>query len=683
MSKLIHFSTLIHSYSKLNHFNNIIITLYHMLSEHVLPDSRVIPSIIKACSGLTSLRFGKQVHGFCVTSGISQDPFLQSSLVHLYVKCGELNHARKVFDEMPQPDVVSCSALVSGYARNGCVKEAELVFNRMVEMGIEPNLVSWNGMVVGFNQSGYRLEAVMVFRRMCLSGFKPDGTTVSGVLPAVGDLEDVLLGVQVHGYVVKQGVGSDKCVVSALIDMYGKCSSVKDMSQVFDEMLERDVGACNALVSGFARNGLTEEALNAFNRLRDQKLELNVVSWTSIISCCSQNGKDIEALDLFREMQVSGVKPNAVTIPCVLPACGNIAALMHGKAAHAFSLRTGISDNVYVGSALIDMYANCGRINLARVCFDSIPVHNVVCWNAIMGGYAMHGDCVEVIKIFRLMEKTNQKPDFITFTCLLSACSHSGLTNEGERYFNKMLNEYGINPRIEHYACLVTLLGRAGKLNEAFNAINNMPFEPDACVWGALLSSCRVHNNLKLGELAANKLFNLEPNNPGNYVLLSNIYANKGLHQEVDKIRNLMKSKGMKKNPGCSWIEIKNKVHMLLACDTYHPQMDKILYKIDELSMEMRKLGFLPVTSFVLQDVEDQEKEHILCGHSEKLAVALGLLNTPQGTSIQVIKNLRICGDCHDFIKFVSRVEQREIYVRDTNRFHRFVDGSCSCGDYW
>ncbi|CAI9262333.1 unnamed protein product [Lactuca saligna] len=677
------FSTLIHTYSKLGRFSDTIMLFSRMLSHGVLPDTRVIPSVVKACSGSNNLTGGKQVHGFCITSGLCQDPFVQSSLIHFYVKCSQLKYAHKLFDVMTQPDVVSCSALVSGYARQGYVKEAKIVFGRMEELGIEPNPVSWNGMVAGFNQSGHYLDAVMMFQKMHSFGFKPDGTTISSVLPAVSDLEYSLVGVQIHGYAVKHGFESDNCIVSALIDMYGKCHSTMEMSQVFDEMPERDVGACNALISGFARNGLTDEALKAFNKLHDQELELNVVSWTSIISCCSQHGKDIEALNLFRQMQDSGVKPNYVTIPCLLPACGNIAALSHGKSAHGFSLKTGISNNVYVGTALIDMYANCGRIKLSRVFFDRMPVRNIACWNAIMGGYAMHGNATQVLEIFKLMEKSDQKPDSITFTSLLSACSHSGFTSQGQHYFDRMTKDYEIKPRIEHYACLVTLLGRAGKIQDAYSIITKMPFEPDGCVWGALLSSCRVHHDMEIGKLAAEKLFELEPNNPGNYVLLSNIYACKGLWKEVDKVRDLMKSKGMRKNPGCSWIEIKNKVHMLLAGDQSHPQMIQILEKMENLGMEMKKLGCFPVTSFVLQDVEDQEKEHILCGHSEKLAVVLGILNTSRGSTLQVIKNLRICGDCHVFIKFISRFEEREIFVRDTNRFHHFKDGLCSCGDYW
>lgn len=654
-----------------------------MLCQGLLPDARVFPSAVKACSGLSTERIGKQVHGLVSVFGFGSDSFVQSSLVHLYVKLNNLRDAHKVLDVMPEADVFGWSALVAGYARLGNVSEAKAVFNKMGGLGIEPNAVSWNGMIAGFNRSGCLLEAVLVFRKMHLLGFEPDGTSVSSVLSAVGDLEDFEMGVQVHGYVIKQGLVLDKWVFSALIDMYGKCSCASEMSRVFDEMVELDVGACNALITGFSRNGLTDEALSMFEKLKGEGAELNVVSWTSMIACCSQHGKDLEALELFKEMQSAGVQPNAVTIPCLLPACGNIAALMHGKAAHGFSIRRGICDDVYVGSALIDMYANCGRVEAARRCFDGMPNRNLVCWNAMLGGYAMHGKAAEVLEVFRLMERSKQKPDFITFTSILSACSHSGLTDEGRYYFRSMSREYGIEARVEHYACLVTLLGRAGMLDEAYSIIKKMPFKPDACVWGALLSSCRVHHNMRLGEVAANELFQLEPDNPGNYILLSNIYASKSKWHEVDKVRDMMNSMGLRKNPGCSWIEVKNKVYMLLAGDRSHPQMTQISEKLDKLSAEMKKSGYLPSTDFVLQDVEDQEKEHILCGHSEKLAVVFGLLNTLPGTPLQVMKNLRICGDCHAVIKFISSYEEREIFVRDTNRFHHFKNGVCSCGDYW
>ncbi|KAK8509968.1 hypothetical protein V6N12_035291 [Hibiscus sabdariffa] len=370
-----------------------------------------------------------------------------------------------------------------------------------------------------------------------------------------------------------------------------------------------------------------------------------------MIAGCSQNGKDIAALNIFREMQSVGVKPNSVTIPCLLPACGNIAALIHGKAAHGFALRTGITTDVHVGSALVDMYAKCGRIHLSRLCFDSIPNKNS-----------------------SLLECNHGR--------LCNACQ-GGLIEEGWHFFNSMYKDHGIEAKMEHYSCIVNLLGRAGKLEEAYAMIKQMPFEPHACVWGALLSSCRLHNNIRLGEIAARNLFELEPNNLGNYILLSNIYASKAMWDEVDAVRDVMRSRGMKKNPGCSWIEIKNRVHMLFAGDKSNPQMIEIIEKLDKLNLELKKAGYLPNTSLVMQDVDEQDKEQILCGHSEKLAVAFGLLNTPPGSPLQIIKNLRICGDCHLVIKFISGFEGREIYVRDTNRYHHFKDGVCSCGDYW
>lgn len=601
----------------------------------------------------------------------------------MYLKCGETVDAHGVFDRMTRRSVVSWSALIANYANRGNVDEAMKLFELMRDSGVEPNSVTWNGLIAGFSHSGHSHKSATLFQRMHAEGFIPGRPSVSSTLPVVGDIEDVAFGGQIHGYVIKAGLESDSCVVSALIDMYGKYRRTEEMVRVFEEVGRMEVGTCNAFVAGLSRNGLVDNALQAFREFKSQGIDLNVVSWTSIVACCAQNGKDMEALGLFREMQLVGVEPNLVTIPCLLPACANLATSMHGKSAHCFSLRKGFSEDVYVASALVDMYAKCGRISDARTIFDAMPSRNVVSWNAMMGGYAMHGKAKDVMELFNLMQTSLQKPDFITFTCVLSACSQAGLTEEGERYFYKMQQEHGIVARMEHYACMASLLGRAGKLEDAYDLIRGMPSEPDACVWGALLSSCRVQGNVRLGEIAAEKLFEVEPGNAGNYVLLSNIYAAKGMWDGVDKVRDMMKSMGLRKNPGFSWIEIKNKVHVMLAGDKSHPQMNQIADRLEKLSVEMKRLGYLPSTDFVLQDVEEQDKEQILCGHSEKLAIALGLINTSPGTPIRVIKNLRICGDCHVAIKFISNFERREIFVRDTNRFHHFKDGLCSCGDYW
>ncbi|EPS74339.1 hypothetical protein M569_00411 [Genlisea aurea] len=678
------FTVLITACSKSSDLKSTLILVSEFLRSGLTPDVYVLPSIIRACAGLFAFKIGKQAHGFSIVSGFVLDPFIESSLVHFYLKCGELAGARKVFYSMDEKDIVSWSALSAAYARKGDVLNAKKLFFSVRGFGFEPNAVSWNGMIAGFNQSKHFLDAVLMFQQMHSCGFPSDGINISSALPAVSDLGSLKLGTQVHGHVIKIGFAGDKCIVSALIDMYGKLGNASEILLVFEDMHQLDVVVCNALISGLSRHGLVDESLSMFEKLRSSGIE-NLVSWTSAISCCSQHGRDMEALGLFREMQFSGVKPNAVTIPSLLPACGNIAALSYGKAVHCFSLRNNICNDVYVGSALIDMYANCGKIKAARCLFERMPVRNLVCWNAMLGAYSMHGEAKEAIGLFQSMQRCGQKPDSVSFTSLLSACSQSGLAEEGRRYFESMFEDHGLEPRLEHYACIVGLLGRAGKLDEAYAKIKRMPFEADACVWGALLSSCALHNNEFLGEVAAEKLFELELGNSGNYILLSNIYASSRKWKEVRRIRDMMSLKGMKKNPGCSWIEVKNKVHMILAGDKALPQVSKIMERLKRLNQEMKGAGgYFPNTNYVLQDVEEQEeREGILCGHSEKLAVVFGILNTSRGSPIRVTKNLRICGDCHAVIKFISGFEGREISVRDTNRYHHFKDGICSCGDYW
>ncbi|KAF9686715.1 hypothetical protein SADUNF_Sadunf02G0018200 [Salix dunnii] len=310
-------------FSKLDHFGHVIRVFSYMLTQGIVPDSRVLPTVIKTCAALSALQTGKQMHCFALVSGFGLDSVVLSSLLHMYVQFDRLKDARNVFDKLPQPGVVTSSALISHFARKGRVKETMELFHQTRYLGVELNLVSWNGMISGFNRSGGYLDAVLMFRNMHLEGLKPDGTSVSSVLPAVGDLKMPLMGIQIHCYVNKQGLGPDKFVVSALIDMYGKCACASEMSGVFNEMDEVDVGACNALVTGLSRNGLVDNALEVFRQFKG--MDLNVVSWTSMIASCSQNGKDIEALELFREMQIEGIKPNSHVLD-VPPDDGNTPA---------------------------------------------------------------------------------------------------------------------------------------------------------------------------------------------------------------------------------------------------------------------------------------------------------------------------------------------------------------------
>jgi len=510
------------------------------------------------------------------------------------------------------------------------------------------DVVSWNAMIAGYVQNGQGGESLKLFSQMQLAGMKADSVTVSSILPACANLADLEQGKKIHDYITSSGFESDVFVGSALVDMYAKCRSIENARHVFDKMSRRDVVTWNSMIAGYAQNGLGNEALM-----------------------------------LMYKMQLSGMKPNSVTVMSVLSVCTNLAALQQGKEIHGLIIRDGLESDVIVGSALVVMYAKCGNIIIARQVFDRIPQRDVALWNAIISGYAMHGRGEETLKLFYEMQQARIAPDGITLTSVLSACSHAGLVNEGWQYFRSMSRDYGIMPTVEHYACMVDLLGRSGCLSEAQHFINKMPLEPDACVLGALLGACRVHGNIELAECVAERLFVLEPQNAGNYVLLSNIYATAGRGDDVAKIRKMMRDRGLIKNPGCSWIEVDNKVHAFYVGDKSHPQAEVIYAMLESLAGQMKDAGYAPNMNFVLQDVEEEDKGLVLYGHSEKLAIIFGLINTCPGTSIRVINNLRMCGDCHHTTKFISRFVRREIFVRDTNRFHHFRDGICSCGDYW
>lgn len=342
-----------------------------------------------------------------------------------------------------------------------------------------------------------------------------------------------------------------------------------------------------------------------------------------------------------------------------------------------------LEDNLVVGTSIVDMYCKCGRVEMARKAFDRLKRKNVKSWTVMVAGYGMHGHGKEAMKVFYEMIRCGIKPNYITFVSVLAACSHAGLLKEGWHWFNKMKCEFDVEPGIEHYSCMVDLLGRAGYLKEAYGLIQEMKVKPDFIVWGSLLGACRIHKNVELGEISARKLFKLDPSNCGYYVLLSNIYADAGRWDDVERMRILMKNHGLLKTPGYSIVEHKGRVHVFLVGDKEHPQHEKIYEYLDELNVKLQEVGYMPNVTSVLYDVDVEEKGMVLRVHSEKLAVAFGIMNSVPGSVIQIIKNLRICGDCHFAIKLISKIVNREIVIRDSKRFHHFKDGLCSCGDYW
>ena len=301
----------------------------------------------------------------------------------------------------------------------------------------------------------------------------------------------------------------------------------------------------------------------------------------------------------------------------------------------------------------------------------------------MIGGLAMHGKGEDAINLFKEMEKQMRIPDKITFVNILSACAHSGLVEEGRYYFHYMINVHGIEPTRQHYGCLVDLLARAGMLEEARKVIDEMPMNPDAGVLGALLGACKIHGNVEIGEQIGKRVIELEPENSGRYVILANIYANAGRWEEVANVRKLMNDRGVNKDPGSSMIEMEGFADEFIAGGMAHPQAKAIYTKVDEILESIRMVGYVPDTDAVLHDLAEEEKENPLFYHSEKLAIAYGLLKTKQGETLRITKNLRICKDCHQASKLISKVYERDIIIRDRNRFHHFSNGECSCKDYW
>eukprot|EP01018_Ginkgo_biloba_P002445 Gb_38364 [translate_table: standard] len=652
------------------------------LSE-VKPNSVTLVSVLPSCANLAAVEQGKEIHAYIIRSGVELDIFIGSALVDMYAKCGNLRDARQLFDKMPQRNDVLWNVMISGYAQNGHGEEALELFHHMQLSGLNPSVVTWNGLISGCTQSARDEDALELFHQMLLAKVKPDSFTFGSVITACSSLADLEQGKEIHSRIIRSGFETDVFAGSALVDMYVKCGSTEDARRVFENIAQKNAVSWNAMIAGYGHNGQGDEALKLFRQMELAGVKPDMISWNALIAGYSQNGQSHEALKLLRQMQYSGFKPNSFTFVTILPACAGLAVLEQGREIHACIIRSAVESDVFVGSALVDMYAKCSSIQDARKVFDKIYQKNVVSWNVMISGYAMHGYGEVALRLFHEMQKAGLKPDDITFTGVLSACSHAGLVDEGWQYFHSISQDYGLTPRMEHYACMVDLLGRAGHLDEAYNFIEKMPLEPDACVWGALLGACRIHCNVELGKCVSEQLFVIEPQNGGNYVLLSNIYAATGRWDDAVKVRKLMKDKRLRKIPGCSWIQVKKRMHAFFVRDKSHSQNKEINAVLESLDGQMKEAGYVPDTNFALHDVEKEEKEYILCGHSERQAIAFGLINTCSGTPIRIIKNLRVCGDCHSAAKFISKIVGREIFMRDASRFHHFKGGLCSCRDYW
>ncbi|KAI5660866.1 hypothetical protein M9H77_20189 [Catharanthus roseus] len=683
------YNAMITCYSHNNDGHSAIKLFNDMKRKGLFPDNFTYTTVLAASSLIADHEnHCKQLHAVVAKSGTETVTSVMNALVSLYVKCASspmassallMDSARKLFDEMTVKDELSWTTIIAGFVRNNNLDAAREVFNKMDEKLV----VAWNAMISGYVHKGLISEALEMFRMMSLQGIKQDEFTYTSVLSACAEAGLFHFGKQLHAYIlrteVKTGGEFLVSVNNALITLYGKCGKVDQARKIFGQIAVKDLVSWNAVLSAYVSARRINEAKHFFEKMPEK----NSLAWTVMISGFAQNAFGEEGLRLFNQMRLNGIEQCDYAFAGAITACAVLAALEQGRQLHCQIIRLGFDSSLSAGNALITMYARCGVVEAAHTLFLTMPCLDSVSWNAMIAALGQHGHAAQALELYEEMLEEQIPPDRITFLTLLSACTHAGLVEEGRRLFNSMSENFGINPGEDHYARLIDLLCRAGKFSEAKNVIQNMPFEPGAPIWEALLAGCRNHRNLDLGVQAAERLFDLMPQHDGTYILLSNMFATAGRWEDAAKVRKLMRDRGVKKEPGCSWIEVENNVHVFLADDTAHPEMHAIYDYLYKLVLRMRKLGYVPDTKYVLHDTESEQKEYALSTHSEKLAVVFGLLKLPRGATIRVFKNLRICGDCHNAFRFMSMAEQRLIVVRDGKRFHHFRNGECSCGNYW
>ncbi|KAK6940514.1 Pentatricopeptide repeat [Dillenia turbinata] len=527
-------NALIIAYSHMGSHVEVLNLYKNLMREGVRPDSSTFTVAIKACVELLDLETGEDIWLSAGDRGYGNDVFVQSSVLNLYMKCGQMEKAMMVFGKMAKRDIVC-----------------------------------WTTMITGLVQSAKMLEAIELYRKMQKEGLDDDKVVMLGLIQACANVGDSKLGSSVHGYIIRKNIPIGVVVETSLVDMYAKNGNLASALCVFRKMPNRNVISWSALISGFAQNGFAENAL-----------------------------------ELFIEMQTSGFTPDTVSLVSALLACSYVGYLKLGKSIHGYIVRR-LGFNCISATAVIDMYAKCGALSCAQSLFDRISSRDLISWNAMIASYGVHGRGKEALSLFLKMIETNMKPDDVTFASLLSALSHSGLVEEGQYWFNLMERKFRIKPGEKHYTSIVDLLARAGRVEEAQKLIDSMESEPGITVWVALLSGCCSHRKFTIGEMAAKKVLELDPDEPGIYTLASNFYAAMRKWNEVAWIRRVIKESG-KKVPGYSLVEVTGKLHAFVMEDRSHPQYDEISGMLKWLEDEMRAMGYVPEKEYVLHDLEEE-----------------------------------------------------------------------------
>ncbi|XP_010465456.1 PREDICTED: putative pentatricopeptide repeat-containing protein At3g15130 [Camelina sativa] len=678
-------------------------------------------SILRVCTRKGLSNQGSQVHCFLLKSGSGSNLIMSNYLIDMYCKCREPSIAYKVFDSMPERNVVSWTALMSGHVLSGDFKGTLSLLSEMGRQGIYPNeftfstnlkvcgllnaldkglqihgfclkigfemmvevgnslldmyskcgrvdeaekvfwlmgdrsLISWNAMIAGHVHAGYGSKALATFGMMQEPNIKvsPDEFTFTSLLKACSSIGMIDAGKQLHGFLVRSGFHcpSSVTITGSLVDLYVKCGNVYSARKAFDQIKEK-----------------------------------TMISWSSLILGYAQEGDFVEAMGLFKQLQELNSRIDSFVLSSIVGVFADFALLQQGKQMQALAVKLPSGLRTSVSNSVVDMYLKCGLVDEAEKYFAQMQLRDVISWTVMITGYGKHGLGQKAVDTFNEMLRHSIEPDEVCYLAVLSACSHSGMIREGEELFSKLLETQGLKPRVEHYACVVDLLGRAGRLKEAKHLIDTMPIKPNVGIWQTLLSRCQVHGDMELGKEVGKILLWMDGKNPANYVMMSNLYGQAGYWNEQGNTRELGSIKGLKKEAGMSWVEIEREVHFFRSGDDSHPLTHVIQETLKEVERRLREeLGYVYGLKHELHDIDDESKEENLRAHSEKLAIGLALASgglNQKGKTIRVFKNLRVCVDCHEFIKALSKITKIAFVVRDAVRFHSFEDGWCSCGDY-
>ncbi|KAK7308004.1 hypothetical protein VNO77_41552 [Canavalia gladiata] len=668
--------------------------------------------LFKMCGMLGALSDGKLFHNRLQRRADS-NKFIDNCILQMYCDCKCFKAAERFLNEMVDRDLFSWATIISAYAKEGHLDEAVRLLLSMLDLGIIPNsaifttlilsftdpsmlelgkqihsllirigfianvsiemsisnmyvkcgwldgaevatnkmtsknAVACTGLMVGYTQAARHRDVLLLFAKMISEGVELDGFVFSIVLKACAALGDLYAGRQVHSYSVKLGLESEVSVGTPLVDFYAKCSRFEAARQAFENIREPNDFSWSALIAGYCQSGRFDRALEVFKTIRSKGVLLNSFIYTSIFQACSA-----------------------------------VSDLSYGAQIHADAIKKGLVAHLSGESAMITMYSKCGKMDYAYQAFFTIDRPDTVAWTAIICAHAYHGKACEALRLFKEMQGSGVRPNAVTFIGLLTACSHSGLVKEGKQFLDSMNDKYGVNPTIDHYNCMIDVYSRAGLLQEALEMIRRLPFEPDVMSWKSLLGGCWSHRNLEIGMIAADKTFHLDLLDSATYVIMFNLYALAGKWDEAAQIRKMMAERNLRKEVSCSWIIVKGKVHRFVVGDRHHPQTEEIYSKLTELNFAFKKgeESHLNEEDALCDFTERKEQ---LLDHSERLAIAYGLMCIPGEIPITVFKNTRSCKDCHDFAKRVSIVTGRELVLRDANRFHHISSGECSCRDYW